>query len=210
MFKWLVKKAVKAMVESNSESVEEGRGDELKESVKRVGIRRQPSFSSWYDEDEIPRSALLQNEGVNEEDFDFELPLVQSEVSEGTVERERFYSSESHHMMEHGRGSDEASTNGLRNQNEYVPFDIENRHASERNSSGIKNLNHVDYNDTSSKKLENPVSAADVLKTLFLILVWYTFSTFLTLYVLSFLIVTRFLIAYILVLDSQECVFYLL
>lgn len=169
-------------MESNSESVEGERSDELKDSVQRVGIRRQPSFSSWYDEDGIPRSALLQNEGVNEEDFDFELPLVQPKVSEGgSLEREEFDSSEFHHRMEQGRGSDGASTNGLRNQNGYLPFDIENRHNSERNSSGIKDLNHVDYNDTSSKKMENPVSAADVLKTLFFILVWYTFSTFLTL-----------------------------
>lgn len=164
---------VKAMVES----VEEGRRDELTDSVKRVGHRREPSFSGWCDEDGIPRSALSQNEGVNEEDFDFELPLVQPQVSEkGSLDRERLYSSGSHHRMEHSGGSgDASSTNGL-TKNEYVPFDVESRHPS-----SPKDLNHVDYNDTSRKKSENQVSVADVLKTLFFILVWYTFSTFLTL-----------------------------
>ncbi|PWA44071.1 hypothetical protein CTI12_AA436900 [Artemisia annua] len=59
-----------------------------------------------------------------------------------------------------------------------VSFDIEN------DSDEGLNYPHTDYTDnkaalTSSK---NPVVVADILKTLFFILVWYTFSTFLTLY----------------------------
>lgn len=166
------------MVESNSESVEEGRSDELKNNTKR-GIRREPSFSGWYDEDGIPQ---LRNEGLNEEDFDF-MPLVQPQVSEkGALDGEGLYSLDSRHRMEQGGGSDDASTtNGLRNQNAYVPFDIENGHDAERYTSRTKDLNHADYNDGSRKKVESPVSVADVLKTLFFILVWYIFSTFLTL-----------------------------
>ncbi|XP_047944580.1 probable sugar phosphate/phosphate translocator At1g06470 [Salvia hispanica] len=171
------------MVESDLGSIEEGRSDEVTESVNRVRIRREPSFSGWCDEDGIPRSAPLRNEGVNEEDFDFELPLVQSQVSDkGTIDRERFYYSESRHRMDHSGSNGGVSTNGLRNQNEYVPFDVESRPDAEIYSGSTNGLNHVDYNDTSRKKMENPVSAADVLKTLFFILVWYTFSTFLTLY----------------------------
>lgn len=167
------------MVESNSESVEEGRSDEIKNNTKR-GIRREPSFSGWCDEDGIPQ---LRNEGLNEEDFDF-MPLVQPQVSgKGALDGEGLYSSDSRHRMEQGGGSDDASTtNGLRNQNAYVPFDIENGHDAERYTSRTKDLNHADYNDASRKKVESPVSVADVLKTLFFILVWYTFSTFLTLY----------------------------
>ena len=173
---------VKAMVESDLVSIEEGRSDEVTDSVNRVRIRREPSFSGWCDEDGIPRSAPLRNEGVNEEDFDFELPLVQPQVSEnGTIGRERFYYSESRHRMDHSGSNGGVSTNGLRNQNEYVPFDVESRPDAEIYSGSTNGLNHVDYNDTSRKKMENPVSAADVLKTLFFILVWYTFSTFLTL-----------------------------
>ncbi|XP_041992290.1 probable sugar phosphate/phosphate translocator At1g06470 [Salvia splendens] len=171
------------MVESNLGSIEEGRSDEVTDSVNRVQIRREPSFSGWCDEDGIPRSAPLHDEGVNEEDFDFELPLVQPQVSErGTIGRERFYYSEFHHRMDHSGRNGGVSTNGLRNQNEYVPFDVESRPDAEIYSGSTNGLNHGDYNDTSRKKLENPVSAADVLKTLFFILVWYTFSTFLTLY----------------------------
>lgn len=170
------------MVESNSESVEESGRDDSTSKGKRVGIRREPSFSGWYDEDGIPRADRLKNEDINEEDFDFKLPLVQPHGSENAVlDGERFYSSNSQLRMERGGDNDGASTNGLRNQIDYVPFDIENNHDTERYTSSTNGLNHVDYNDTSGKKAKNPLSVADVMKTLFFILVWYTFSTFLTL-----------------------------
>ncbi|GER56479.1 nucleotide/sugar transporter family protein [Striga asiatica] len=69
--------------------------------------------------------------------------------------------------MEHMVDTDITSTNGLRNQNKsYVPLDIENDHTI----------------PTFRKTAKNVISVADLLKTLFFILVWYTFSTFLTLY----------------------------
>ncbi|KAK6134418.1 hypothetical protein DH2020_031850 [Rehmannia glutinosa] len=172
------------MVESSSESVEETGSDNLTNKDKRVGIRREPSFSGWCDEDGIPRPARLINEEVNEDDFDFELPLVQPHRPENKVlDGERFRSSNFRRTMEHEGDIDGASTNGLRNQNEsYVPFDIENDLDTERYTSTTNSLNHVDYNHKSRKNAENPISVADVLKTLFFILVWYTFSTFLTLY----------------------------
>ncbi|KAF9681410.1 hypothetical protein SADUNF_Sadunf06G0223000 [Salix dunnii] len=62
-----------------------------------------------------------------------------------------------------------------------VPFDIEN--ARRRNSDADFDVNGIAIDSLSSKKYPpTPVSAADILKTLFFILVWYTFSTFLTLY----------------------------
>ncbi|KAI3457098.1 hypothetical protein Pfo_013761 [Paulownia fortunei] len=171
------------MVESNSESVEESGSDNLTRKDKRVGIRREPSFSGWCDEDGIPHPARLKNEEVNEEDFDFKLPLVQPHGSENEVlDGDRFCSSNFRQRMELGGDIDGASTNGLKNKNEsYMPFDIENDHETERYTSSTNDLNHVDYN-ASRKNVENPVIVADVLKTLFFILVWYTFSTFLTLY----------------------------
>ncbi|KAK6157528.1 hypothetical protein DH2020_011776 [Rehmannia glutinosa] len=172
------------MVESNSESGEETGSGEITNKDKRQGIRREPSFSGWCDEDGIPRPARLTNEEVNEDDFDFELPLVQPHRPENKVlDGERFRSSNFRRTMEHEGDIDGASTNGLRNQNEsYVPFDIENDLDTERYTSTTNGLNHVDYNHKSRKNAENPISVADVLKTLFFILVWYTFSTFLTLY----------------------------
>jgi solute carrier family 35, member C2 len=58
-----------------------------------------------------------------------------------------------------------------------VSFDIEN------DSDEGLNYPHTDYTDNKAAlaSSKNPVVAADILKTLFFILVWYTFSTFLTL-----------------------------
>lgn len=62
-----------------------------------------------------------------------------------------------------------------------VPFDIEN--SRRRNSDVDSDVNGIAMDSLSFKKSPpTPVSAADILKTLFFILVWYTFSTFLTLY----------------------------
>ncbi|KAI3719783.1 hypothetical protein L6452_20688 [Arctium lappa] len=59
-------------------------------------------------------------------------------------------------------------------------FDIENNDS----DGGMKypDTKYVDKRKAVLESSKNPVVAADVLKTLFFILVWYTFSTFLTLY----------------------------
>lgn len=63
----------------------------------------------------------------------------------------------------------------------HVPFDIED-------DVSARDPNFSNGNSVNTHKLSRPdskkptVSAADILKTLFFILVWYTFSTFLTLY----------------------------
>lgn len=171
------------MVEINLESAKEDGCENLTSKGKRVGIRREPSFSGWYDEDGIPCSVGLINKEVDLEDFDFKLPLTQPHSSENEIlDGERLYYSTFSQKMEPGGVSDAASTNGLRDQTKgYVPFDIESDPDAERYSTSTNDLDHVDYLHTSRKKLENPISVADVLKTLFFILVWYTFSTFLTL-----------------------------
>jgi len=63
----------------------------------------------------------------------------------------------------------EGTRNGVE---KYMPFDVENRIDGEKNESS---------NDVSVGDSKSEVSAANVLKTLFFILVWYTFSLFLTL-----------------------------
>ncbi|KAL7087069.1 hypothetical protein ACP275_13G042700 [Erythranthe tilingii] len=161
------------MIDTDLESVEEGGAIK----VKRIGIRREPSFSGWYDEDGIPYPSQLINDEVNVEEFDFNLPLVQTRSSENdSLDRERLSSSNFSPRMERvvGGESDGDSANGLRDQTEksYAPFDIENADEAERYTNHIVNKQNAN----------NPISMADVLKTLFFILVWYTFSTFLTLY----------------------------
>lgn len=177
---------MKAMVGSSlvTERVEEsGSVDLLTREDKSVRISREPSFSGWFDEDGIPLPARLRNDEVNEEDFVFRLHLVQPQGSEnGVLDREG--SNNCRHRMEHGGDTDGASTNGLRKQNEsYVPLDIENSHDIDKTyTSSTSSYNRVDYNSPFRRNEENPISVSDVLKTLVLILVWYTFSTFLTLY----------------------------
>lgn len=86
--------------------------------------------------------------------------------------------------MEHiGDINGGASTTDLRNENgSYKPFDLEDNNVINKRYGGTGNeLEHVEYHNPSSSNLENPISVVYVLKTLFFILVWYTFSTLLTL-----------------------------
>lgn len=65
----------------------------------------------------------------------------------------------------------------------FIPFDLEVKSSAEAHSSGN------DFNDSKSAHYDLPPEAKfqnthlppNVLKTLFLILIWYIFSTFLTL-----------------------------
>ncbi|CAA0841471.1 Probable sugar phosphate/phosphate translocator [Striga hermonthica] len=173
------------MVERNSLSVAENGNEDYPNKIKAVGIRREPSFSGWCDEGGIPQPAHLRSEGVSKDDFNFKLPLVHASGPENELlDRGRICSSNLQQKMEHSVATDITYTNnGLRNQNDsYVPFDMENNHDIESYHLTTDDRNHVDYISASRKKAENLISVADVLKTLFFILVWYTFSTFLTLY----------------------------
>ncbi|KAG8386766.1 hypothetical protein BUALT_Bualt03G0183100 [Buddleja alternifolia] len=172
------------MVESDleTESFDQRRSDDLASKDKRLGFRRDPSFSGWCDEDGFPGLPNIENVELSE-DFDF-LPLVQSYESKGVLDTKGSSSSNFQQRMERAGDIDDASANGLENQKEtYVPFDIENDNEINRKYTiGTNGFNHRDYHGASRPNAENSISTADVLKTLFFILVWYTFSTFLTLY----------------------------
>ncbi|XP_010522079.1 PREDICTED: probable sugar phosphate/phosphate translocator At1g06470 [Tarenaya hassleriana] len=72
----------------------------------------------------------------------------------------------------------------INREQEYEPFNIENETSKETKFSSNFNggSNSTDNLQQLPKASKDVISAADVLKTLFFILVWYTFSTFLTLY----------------------------
>lgn len=89
--------------------------------------------------------------------------------------------------MQNGGDSPEVdSIHGERNRAEkYVPFDIENGSETDVSLSNIRVGGPGSFGNGNTlppkSKTKSVISAADVLKTLFLILMWYTFSTFLTL-----------------------------
>ncbi|KAL7000612.1 hypothetical protein U1Q18_001764 [Sarracenia purpurea var. burkii] len=88
-----------------------------------------------------------------------------------------------------GNNEESVFAHGLRNGNgngngKSMPFDIENGSGTEQNCSNVGHIdfNPVDNHGASKSRNRSSISTIDVLKTLSLILVWYTFSTSLTLY----------------------------
>ncbi|XP_058219456.1 probable sugar phosphate/phosphate translocator At1g06470 isoform X1 [Rhododendron vialii] len=128
------------------------------------GIPRAPSFSGWCDKDGVTSAdGCLDTADQIVEDFHFELPLV-------------------HHV---GLGKERLSGEMQMNGNgKSVPFDIEIGPGKEQTLSSLGNndFNSMDDNAPSKSKSNSLISAVDVLKTLSFILVWYFFSTSLTLY----------------------------
>lgn len=147
------------------------------------GLRREPSFSRWCDEDgraHLDRQLGNTNECV-EEDSEFELPLLQqSELGNGFLDRENYHKFKEISM--HLNGNDtmgDVSIHVGGNKNEkYVPFDIENASARDTNSADISMS--MGNHEVMLPYSKDPMSVANMLKTLFFILVWYTFSLFLT------------------------------
>ncbi|KAG4203052.1 hypothetical protein ERO13_A05G376700v2 [Gossypium hirsutum] len=149
------------------------------------GLHRDSSFSLWVDED---GTIHLEHHSVNTsttaENSDFELPMLnQSELQNMIVEGVRFnkFPEQSMHLIgdstvDNIQGGDSAG--------EYVPFDIENESALSIGSSDICDDGDIAIGSPKALPLisDSSISLVDVLKTLFFILVWYTFSTFLTLY----------------------------
>ncbi|KAJ8763027.1 hypothetical protein K2173_023232 [Erythroxylum novogranatense] len=64
----------------------------------------------------------------------------------------------------------------------YVPFEVENGYSKAEMRSSLNTGAAAETTSSSRHLSKTHISAADVLKTLFFILMWYTFSTFLTLY----------------------------
>ncbi|KAL3502831.1 hypothetical protein ACH5RR_037280 [Cinchona calisaya] len=174
------------MVESDSstEKAEGSGGDEVLKGDKELGFRREPSFSGWCDDNGVFHSHQLENQVAD--DFNFESPLVQQSRSQNRIlvkDRQVFVKFKE--RMENAVHVRDANGHGIRNGNEnYVPFDIETGSENDEiySDRGDIQSNSINYPEASKKTSRTVVSVADVLKTLFFILVWYTFSTFLTLY----------------------------
>lgn len=145
-------------------------------------FRRAPSFSGWCDDNDTIHSAELGNAGTLTDDFDFELALVnQIGIGNGSVDVDTQNYNFKPRMQ---GGGDLAVASTANGKDRYVPFDVENGPRSNQTYSNVhgEGSTHLDHHDASQTKFKNVVSVADVLKTLFLVLVWYIFSTFLTLY----------------------------
>lgn len=176
------------MVESDldTEKVEHVEANYAQSGRQGSGLRREPSFSRWCDEDgTVHFDRLLGNtDETVEEDSDFELPMLQQgDLENKILDRDRYHNTESQKKNMHlnsGDTSDDDSiqVGGNRNE-EYLPFDIENGSAREVQGvdSSISTHNHKELLPDSN----NPISPANVLKTLFFVLAWYTFSLVLTL-----------------------------
>ncbi|KAL5732150.1 hypothetical protein ACHQM5_004803 [Ranunculus cassubicifolius] len=147
------------------------------EEEKRTGIRREPSFSRWCDDDDDGIDDVeisLDDTKGTVEVVDFGLPLLRSSVL-GNMSV---------------NGGNNTVDEGSGSQIKYVPFDIENesprkRHTLDVKTDGSSSKGEEDKDsgeEDGESDMEDPVSLATVLKTLFFILVWYTFSTCLTLY----------------------------
>ncbi|VFQ64419.1 unnamed protein product [Cuscuta campestris] len=148
-------------------------------------FRRDPSFSGWFDEKGTHHSPELRDVSDSSEDLDFELPLVNqhdSEVADGSLEGDgRQFGG---NTLERMTGSvDLGDVSARHGKESYVPFDVEDGSPNgQKYSDPSGDERYLNYDDTSKQVSRSPVSVSDVLKTLFFILVWYTFSTFLTLY----------------------------
>lgn len=156
---------------------------------KVSGIRREPSFSRWCNEDGVIHlDHPSENSSSCKEDSDFQLPLLQQGESE-----KRFLDRQDEHFLKFqqqcmqlngGNTMNGASVHVEGNgKGKYVPFDIENGSGRELNStvSDVGGFNAIGNPEELPPNSRSSLSVPDMLKTLFFILLWYIFSTFLTL-----------------------------
>lgn len=150
-------------------------------------IRRDPSFSRWCDEDGkvLFDNNQLGNADANvEEDSDFELPLLRQGEKKKVLNTDRSHNTKFQQISTHFKGGDtmdNASIHVEGNGNEkFAPFDIENN-GTMKETNSVDGSNFMHEHRPLPPNMKNTVSVANVLKTLFFILVWYTFSLFLTL-----------------------------
>ncbi|KAM1166049.1 hypothetical protein ACFX2J_025138 [Malus domestica] len=173
------------MVESDltTERVEYTEANYAQSGTQVSGLRREPSFSRWCDEDGTVHFDRL--DATAEEESDFELPkLQQGELENSILDKDRYLSTKSQKRNMHLNGGDtmdDASNQvGGNGNEEYLPFDIEN--GSAREVQGVDSSNSMHNHKALPSNSENPITLPNVLKTLFFVLVWYTFSLMLTLY----------------------------
>ncbi|XP_070672730.1 probable sugar phosphate/phosphate translocator At1g06470 isoform X1 [Malus domestica] len=173
------------MVESDltTERVEYTEANYAQSGTQVSGLCREPSFSRWCDEDGTVHFDRL--DATAEEESDFELPkLQQGELENSILDKDRYLSTKSQKRNMHLNGGDtmdDASNQvGGNGNEEYLPFDIEN--GSAREVQGVDSCNSMHNHKALPSNSENPITLPNVLKTLFFVLVWYTFSLMLTLY----------------------------
>ncbi|XP_043699154.1 probable sugar phosphate/phosphate translocator At1g06470 [Telopea speciosissima] len=154
------------------------------------GHRREPSFSGWCDENGIIHSThSSDNADANIEDSDFELPLLEgegpdSECLGGVGQKFTKFQKRSMHIHEgHSINNTASYIEGNGNETNYVSCNIEN------GSESQQKVSHFNVDGTASRgthktvpDTQSPISVVIILKTLFFVLVWYAFSTCLTLY----------------------------
>ncbi|KAH7571562.1 hypothetical protein JRO89_XS04G0079700 [Xanthoceras sorbifolium] len=154
-------------------------------------LPREPSFSGWCNEHSLVHlDCEVEISNASGEDSDFELPLLHGGELGKTLEssRNQCIAFQKGSMQLNGGGTTDVNSKhdaGGGNENDkYVPFDIENRSAREisLSSVGVHDSSSIVNGGTLPPNTKKSIFAADVLKTLFFILMWYTFSTFLTLY----------------------------
>lgn len=139
------------------------------------GIRRELSFSRWCDEDgrvHLDKKFGDADVGV-EEDSDFELLFLEKDQLHVKFQHKSI------HMNGVGTMGDDSIYLRGNGSEKYVPFDIEN--GAVRGKVGVDSCISEASHGSFGKSSTNPISIADILKTLFFILVWYTSSLFLTL-----------------------------
>lgn len=163
------------MVEGGAEpaQAEVNGGNEDRSEFVRPVLRREPSFSRWYDENGVEHVETPPgNSEESLEDGAFELPLLQSDSveEEGISHRPRQplgpFRGRNVHMNGNGKN--------------YVSFDIENSPPKELR---VSENNNVDGSSkiSSDQNDQNGVTPGMVLKNLLFILMWYASSTCLTL-----------------------------
>ncbi|XP_024991800.1 probable sugar phosphate/phosphate translocator At1g06470 [Cynara cardunculus var. scolymus] len=151
---------------------------------ERLGFQRDPSFSGWCDKDGIYSPIGLQEDdtvNTSEQDDNFELPVLQ----EVGLRSEHQAGGKGQHSQSQLHGSDKTDMvstpsprRGNKNEN-HASFDIEYAYDRELDS---PNTNFAYKHEAVRSSSNSPFAISDILKTLFFILMWYIFSTSLTLY----------------------------
>ncbi|KAI7754643.1 hypothetical protein M8C21_021511 [Ambrosia artemisiifolia] len=150
---------------------------------QRFSFHRDPSFSGWGVSDGKNHQKGVKDVEIvstSEADDDFELPVLQEVGFHSEEIRSDGDRAQLSDVRMNGNGNSHAGMvttpsprRGNRNENR-ASFDIENAYDRE--------LNFVYKHKDGLSSSKNPIVVSDVLKTLFLILMWYIFSTLLTLY----------------------------
>ncbi|MQL75433.1 hypothetical protein Taro_007836 [Colocasia esculenta] len=147
----------------------------------KPGIRREPSFSGWCNEDGIERPGSLpegsepRSSGGGEESEEFELPLLPQDGSRRSPEEDRQVPNSFRQRSMHLSALFAIGEDGHGNGRKYVPMDVEN-------GSGLSHSGSRAKLEADGEYGQGTLSAGVVLKTLFYVLAWYAFSTCLTLY----------------------------